>query len=163
MGSGTAAAGSSTVTTDDTDEAKPGLAWPLRRWSVTATQRAVSRADAPRAALSLGVVAALHQLSCILYTAGDHLHLAAQCSTLCVAWFNISDACLANVGTSCPGGVTSQFNPNMPCKLPGGDAEQLTASGSHRQLLRLTFVAFFSGVLRCLKFLQLTCSMLAVE
>ncbi|CAL8464223.1 g3758 [Coccomyxa elongata] len=63
--------GGSTETTDDQGEAQPvSLAGPMRRWSVTATQRAVSRADAPRAALSLGVVAALHQLSCVLYTAG---------------------------------------------------------------------------------------------
>lgn len=62
--------GSSAATTVNKDEAQPGLAWPLSRWSVTATQHAVSRANAPRAALSLGVVAALHQLSCILYTAG---------------------------------------------------------------------------------------------
>ncbi|BDA49345.1 hypothetical protein COCOBI_13-4570 [Coccomyxa sp. Obi] len=62
--------GSSTVTTDAEAETQPGLARQVRRWSVIATQRAVSRADPPRAALSLGVVAALHQLSCILYTAG---------------------------------------------------------------------------------------------
>lgn len=39
-------------------------------WLVTATQRAVGRANAPRAVLALGVVAALHQLSSMLYAAG---------------------------------------------------------------------------------------------
>ena len=71
---------SSTVTIGDKGEAQYGSAWPVRQWSVTATQRAVSRANGPHAALSLGLVAALHQLSCILYTAGDIL--AACGSTL---------------------------------------------------------------------------------
>ncbi|KAK9918242.1 hypothetical protein WJX75_002527 [Coccomyxa subellipsoidea] len=43
-------------------------------WLVTATQRAVGRANAPRAVLALGVVAALHQLSSMLYAAGVPSH-----------------------------------------------------------------------------------------
>ncbi|EIE24909.1 hypothetical protein COCSUDRAFT_62319 [Coccomyxa subellipsoidea C-169] len=52
---------------EEPDQAQDG-------WLITATQRAVSRADAGHAALSLGVVAGLHQLSSVLYAAGVPYH-----------------------------------------------------------------------------------------
>ena len=51
---------------------------------VAATAKAADRADLPFTALSLGVVAALHELSAILYAQGGHLPCCCP-ETLCLA------------------------------------------------------------------------------
>ena len=46
--------------------------------NVSSTERAIERVDVPFTALSLGVVAALHELSAILYAQGEEFALVLR-------------------------------------------------------------------------------------